>query len=90
VSAWSALKSGLLGASASGAVLALGAVLGAVVAGLGLAGALLAGRAWAGAGGATPIGRICATAGLKAIPATAENNSNELDRCFIGPTNLFI
>jgi len=85
------LKSGLLGASASGAALALGAVLGAVVAGLGLAGALLVGRAWAGACGvATPIGRICATAGLKAIPATAENNSNELDRCFIGPTNLFI
>jgi hypothetical protein len=41
-------------------------------------------------GGATPIGRICASAGLSANPPSAANNSKEFERRFIGLTNLFI
>ena len=42
------------------------------------------------AGAGTPIGRICASAGLAAVAATAVNSSKELERRFIEPTNLFI
>ena len=41
-------------------------------------------------GVATPVARFCAAAGATAIPASAVNTSNELERSFIGPTNLFI
>jgi hypothetical protein len=36
------------------------------------------------------MGRICAAAGLRAIPPRAVTNIKELERRFIGPTNLFI
>jgi hypothetical protein len=82
---WSALKSGLLGASASGAGLAPDLVAGVAGFAVGTGAAVLG-----LAGGATPIGRICARAGLAAIPASAVNHKSELERRFISPINLFI
>ena len=43
-----------------------------------------------GAGAGTPIGLICESAGPAARTARPENISKELERRFIGPTNLFI
>jgi hypothetical protein len=77
---WSALKSGLLGASASGAAFAPALAAGIADFGAGFA---------AGAG-ATPIGRICARAGFAATPASAANHKSELERRFISTINLFI
>jgi hypothetical protein len=64
VPGWSALKSGLVGASASGAAFAAGGAFGFTCAG-------------AGADfGTEPIGAICASAGATDIPASTLVSSN--------------
>jgi hypothetical protein len=44
----------------------------------------------AAAGGATPIGRICANAGPAVIAASAVNPKSALARRFVSTVNLFI
>jgi len=54
----------------------------------GLAGTAARGACTGAAG--TPTGLFCDIAGTAIAPLSAVNNSKELERTFIGSTNLFI
>jgi len=48
------------------------------------------GLVWTAAGAGTPIGRTCASAGVMAVAASAENSSRDFEGRLNGTNKLFI